>query len=223
MFARYAQHYDLFNKNKSYKKEIELIYKWAGKPKSIFDVGAGTGNYWKYYPKGTDIIGIDKSLMMVCQARDEKKYIIHADATKYMHRQKEKFDCATALFNVINYISKHKWWKNIPLKTGGFFIFDIWMKEKVDIRGFRDTVKTVGEFTRVIKPIKYDGKTVVLRIEIFKDKKICSEKHKMYIYSHKDIQKFCGKEFIIIEKKPTFGWQTWYRLKRKKPAQGEIG
>ena len=42
-----------------------------------------------------------------------------------------------------------------------------------------------------------------------------SEMHTMYIYSEKDIRKFCGKEFKIVDKKETETWQTWWKLKKK--------
>ena len=139
--------------------------------------------------------------------------IIHADITKYKHRG--RFDCATALFDVLNYIPKHDWWKNIPLDSGGFFIFDIWDRENVEKDGFRMTTKEVEGIKRVITPLRYDGKIVDLEVSIFEKSLIFSEIHRMYIWSHKDIEKFCGKNFEIVEVKATESWQKWYKLRRK--------
>ena len=211
MFAKYAHYYDLFNRDKPYKDEIEFVYQWADKPKSIFDIGAGTGNYWRHYPKGTDIFGIDKSRDMAHQ----NKNIVCGDITHYKH-SKERFDCATALFDVLNYIQKHDWWKNIPVSPGGFFIFDVWSKEKVDKEGFKETWKEVQGIGRNISLIKYDGQTVDLKIELFSEVgKFSEEHHRMYLYSRSAIERFCGDEFEIVDVKPTKRWQTWYKCKRK--------
>lgn len=209
MFSKYAQYYDILNSQKPYKKEIEFVYKWAGKPKTILDLGAGTASYWKYYPKETQILGVDKSQSMVRKDRQ----VICADITTYKHLG--NFDCVTALFDVINYIPKHDWWVNIPIEKGGYFIFDIWDKKKVDAEGFQKTFKRIGTVSRVIEPISYDGKTAKLEIEVVDGAFHCEEIHTMYIYSNEDIKRFCGNEFVIDAIKPTKRWQTWYRLKKR--------
>ena len=184
MFNSYARYYDLFNQDKPYRKEIEFVFKWADKPKSIFDIGAGTGSYWKYYPKETVLVGVDKSRGMAHHSKD----IAYADITTYKHG-KERFDCATALFDVINYIPRHDWWKSIPVKKGGYFIFDIWDKEKVLADGFKETLKRIDGIIRKITPVKFDGQQVDLDIKIINGKKEFSERHKMYVYSQKKKQK----------------------------------
>ena len=215
MFYKYAQYYDVFNYDKPYDTEISFVYEWADKPRSIIDIGCGTANYWDYYPAGTEIIGIEKSRYMGSKADK----IICADITNY--KTKERFDCATALFNVINYIPSHGWWKNIPVKPGGFFIFDIYDKKKVDIEGFKETEKVVGGFgvegiRRIIKPSRYDGKSVNLNIQVYGEQgKLVEENHRLYIYSLRNIEKFCGDNFKIVDVKPTNKWQTWYKLLRK--------
>lgn len=210
MFDRYADYYERFNQDKPYKKEIEFVYKWAKRPKSIFDIGAGTGNYWKFYPKGVDIFGVDKSPHMA----HNKNNKVCADITTYKHPFREQYDCATALFDVLNYIPKHKWWKNLPIKKGGYFIFDIWDKNKIDKDGFRETVKNVNGVLRYIRPIMVSVKEVSLDISIYNGKNIFSETHRMYLYTHRDIELFCDREFEIVEVNPTKTWQTWYKLRR---------
>ena len=212
MFNSYANYYDLFNQDKPYKKEIEFVYRWAGKPKSIFDIGCGTANYWKYYPKKTRIFGVDKSESMIDQSKDHSE-ILKADITKI--KIESQFDCATALFDVINYIQKHDWWNKIPVKQGGYFLFDVWDTEKINKEGFRTTIKNVKNISRNIIPINHDGKSVELLIDIYVGKKVFREKHKMYLHTHADIVKFCGKEFEIDSVKATNTWQIWYKLRRK--------
>jgi len=206
---RYVKFYDLFNSAKPYQKEIEFVYEWAKKPRSVFDIGAGSANYWKFYPLGVTLVGVDKSSAMA----EKNKNVICADIMEYKHPS--VFECATALFNVINYIPQHNWWKNLPLEKGGHFIFDIFDKKKVDEDGFQETFKNIDGIYRLITPVNYDGRNVDLRIEVFARKEVIVEHHKMYIYSHDEILKFCGDEFEVVEVKPTERWQKWYKLRRK--------
>ena len=205
----YAAHYDTIYKDKPYEEEVKFVYEWAGKPKWIFDIGCGSASYWKYYPPGTGLIGIDRSRSM---AKDSNQ-IIYADITKY--KPNGKFDCATALFDVLNYIPRHDWWKNIPVKKGGYFIFDIWDKKKVDKEGFRETSKQIDYVFRRVTPRGYDGKKVNLLIEVMDEFGHGAEEHTLYIYSDKDIKKFCGKEFEIVDIKSTKTWQRWFKCRRK--------
>ena len=102
------------------------------------------------------------------------------------------------------------------MKKGGHFIFDIWDSKKVRREGFRTTVKKVGNYTRTITATR-NTKVVSLWIRVSVGKKLLfNEEHTMYLYTEKDIQKFCGDSFKIEEIKPTDRWQTWIKLKRIK-------
>ncbi len=211
-FKKYSELYDTINSDKPYKKEINFVYEWAKKPRSIVDIGCGTAAYWRHYPPGVDVIGIEKSKSMI--ARSDFKCRIHNfDITTAAPNW--KLDTATALFQVINYIPRHDWWKNIPVKKGGYFIFDMWDKERVDKDGFQETSKMVDGVFRIIRPINYDGKSVDLKIDVWSAEDYFQESHKMYLYSSLDIQRFCGNEFEIVAVKPTKRWQTWYKCRRK--------
>ena len=209
----YSQLYDLFNLDKPYQKEVEFVYDWAGDPKSILDIGCGTGNYWGYFPKGVTILGVDRSKPMILS--NTSGLAINADITRFKFKDDVKFDCATALFDVINYIPKHGWWKNLPIRKGGTFIFDTWSKSKVLSDGFKTTVKEVGSTFRRITPLKSDDKSVDLLIEVGIGQKLTSEIHTLYLHGHEDIQRFCGKEFDLEEVRDTGSWQRWYRLRKK--------
>jgi SAM-dependent methyltransferase len=218
MFARYAKFYDLLNQDKPYKKEIEFVHRWAARPKSILDIGCGTASYWKYFPKNTRILGVDKSPHMIGQLKfPPMTSIIEMDISKYRVPVKGKFDCVTALFDVLNYIPNHGWWKRLPLKRGGYFIFDIWDQRKVNSQGFEPTKKEKGGVSRGIFPMGYSpiSKEVGLKILVCADGQYAQETHVMYVHGHDDIVRFCGKEFEIVDVKPTETWQTWYKLKRK--------
>lgn len=204
MFKKYAQHYNYCYKDKPYKQEIEFVYNWAGKPHSICDLGCGTTSYWKYFPEDIFIIGIEKSKEMR-ELSENKNLILLGDITKV--KMVMKFDCITALFDVINYIPRHNWWDNIPVKIGGYFIFDIWDKDKVNKDGFKVTKK----HNKTTVPSRQGDKVI---LNLFSPE--YSELHTMYLYSEKDIVRFCGKNFKIVDKKETKSWQTWYKLERIK-------
>lgn len=214
MFAKnYSQYYDLFHKDKPYKQETKFVYEWAMKPKSILDIGCGTAIYWKYFPRATEIMGIEKSKQMINgHAKDGK--IICADVSE-LPLGFEKFDSAMALFNVINYIPINDWWKKIPIKKGGYFIFDIWNKSKVMRDGFKTTTKVIGDVFRRITPDRWDNNSVDLKIEFGNQKDYSVEFHRMFLHSHKDILGFCGKHFELVCVKQTDSWQTWYKCRRK--------
>lgn len=211
----YARYYDLFNRSKDYKGEIEFIYEWAEKPKLITDLGCGTANYWQYYPEDVFIRGLEISKDMIDQSRYKNKIlngnILNFDWDKF----KVKGDLVTALFDVINYVPEHKWWKDIPLEKGGYFIFDIWDKKKIDKEGFRMTKKTVDKKIRIIYPGLYRMGFAELDI-LVKDAGVeMRERHRLYIWDDDDIERFAGVYFDIVEIKPTKTWQKWYKLKRK--------
>lgn len=209
MFSRpYAKLYDLFNEDKPYKKEIQFVHRWAGKPRSIFDIGCGTGSYWKHYPKGTHVVGIERSKDMA----EQGERIVFADAMTF--KTGAKFECATSLFHAINYIPRHDWWKNIPVKKGGYFIFDIWDSQKVDNDGYQKTFKQIGKVWRRITPVDWNSHYVDLNIEFWDGEKLHEEKHRMYLYSNEDIKKFSKGIFKIVEVKETERWPIWYKLRR---------
>jgi hypothetical protein len=132
--------------------------------------------------------------------------------------KKSKYHCVTALFDVINYIPDHSWWKSLPVKKGGYFIFDIFDKEKVDREGFKTTIKERGNIERYIRPLEYNGKIALLKIYLTgydNQEFFTSEKHRIYVWSMKDIKRFCRGIFDIVEVKKTKKWQTWVKLRRK--------
>lgn len=221
-FGEYARYYDLIYKDKPYEKECKFVDGWADYPHFILDIGCGTSSYWKYFST-EHIHGIEKSKEMINQSLF-KDYIKHADITKIdpkilylMHIH--SYNCITALFDVINYIPTHKWWKHLPLRKGGYFIFDIWDKKKVDKDGFSYTEKKIGDFYRIMRPVQVHDQLKIyiylVKRSAYEDKVFVWEIHNVYIWSEKDIKKFCGKEFKIVDKKETDTWQVWYKLQKK--------
>ena len=215
MFANaYATHYDVLNSSKKYKDEIDFVYKWAGRPARILDVGCGSAQYWRHFPPGVGLTGIEKSAEMRAISPFKSK-IRSMSVTQMAEFTTERpFPCVTALFDVCNYTPDLFWWLKLPLMKNGYFIFDVWDKEKVDRDGFKQTVKRVGDVTRVITPISYDGKEAKLEVSITISGIETKEIHIMTIHSIDDIWEACGNKFVVDDIKKTKGWQTWYRLQK---------
>lgn len=216
IFSDYAKYYDLFNNKKPYRKEAQFVYKWAGKPKSIFDIGPGTARHWNYYPKGTILTGVEKSRKMI-EASKHKTAIFEDDIQTYQHYEALYgiFDCATALFQVINYIPTHDWWDKLPILKGSAFIIDIWSAKKAIKDGFDRTLKQKNGVSRMIVPVKQSRNAIDLEVIITKGEQEFKECHTMYLYTLNDISKFCRDDYEIAEVKETESWQTWIKLIRK--------
>ena len=233
MFKKYAKFYDCLYSDKPYRKEIQFIYSWANCPKSILDIGAGTASYWDYFPEKAMVVGIEKSGEMIKKSK-HSKFILEMDILDLRGKVRipciasemplegggglpillgYPFDAVTALFDVINYIPDHSWWEYLPLKQGGYFIFDIWDYEKVMDEGFNVTTKKFGKLTRTIYPFVF-GNEVRLRIEVEEGTNNYIENHVMYLFNDRDIKGFCRNRFEVVDKRATDTWQTWYKLKR---------
>ncbi len=93
----------------------------------IIDIGCGQGAFMMHLlANGISVYGIDLSVhqIKVCQA-----YNLNADVSS-LDKVTEKFNCATAIFDLINYIPKNEleqFFKNASdiLNDNGYFIFDV--------------------------------------------------------------------------------------------------
>jgi SAM-dependent methyltransferase len=143
--SAYSNLYDLIYKKKNYAKEFffikKIINKYLEKPKSILDLGCGTGNYSNLMTKlGLEVVGIDRSKYMLSIAK--KKYR-NKSKLKFFHSSiqnlniKKKFDIVSALFHILSYQTKLRDIKNFffnsrrHLKKNGLLIFDFWFKDGV--------------------------------------------------------------------------------------------
>ncbi len=126
LYATIEEHLD-------FKEEIEHLYNsiahivFAINPTSVIDIGCGQGDFCQILESnGLKTLGVDLSQKQIQIAQSKK---IDAQCID-IKDCKEKFDCATAVFDVINYIPKNNIKEFLThtynlLENNGYFIFDI--------------------------------------------------------------------------------------------------
>ncbi len=145
IFGRdYADVYDAFYKTKDYKREVDLIERilreeGAGGPRTLLDLGCGTGNHaLPLAQRGHTVVGVDQSEAMIARAREKSAGLPEASRLEFrqgdirdvdLHR---RFDAVVMMFTVLGYMHD-RGDVDLALRTarrhlgpGGLFIFDIW-------------------------------------------------------------------------------------------------
>ena len=142
VFGSYADHYDLFYKNKGYAAECRflggLFSRYAGRPvREVLDLGCGSGGHaLALARRGYRVTGIDASGRMLKIARAKAA---RANLSLKLARAKlqdfelpGRFDAAICMFSVIDYLVKDRDIKHMltgvrrHLRPGGVFICDFW-------------------------------------------------------------------------------------------------
>jgi len=216
IFSNYAKYYDLIYSDKPYKKEADFVYKWAKKPKTILELGCGTGQHAKYLCKKSLIFGIDISQEMLDKAyRHKNIYYALSDIDKNLLKL-PKFTCILAMFNVLGYVLLEDCIQYLPIQKGGYFIFDVWdakkMAEnppKVSVTHFKDWLR-IGTPTLISKRLLKINYKIVYMEEIRTE-----ENHYVQGYYREDIEKLCEKmHYKISGIKETDSWTVWYKLQK---------
>ncbi len=140
MYEGFAYVYDKLTADIDYSKwadYIESIFEKTGaKPKSLVDLGCGTGSFCsEMAARGYSVIGIDRSADMLSCAKN--KAIEKGLDVLYIQQDMADFElfeateCIVSLLDSVNYITDKRKLKRMfrrvreNLKTGGLFIFDI--------------------------------------------------------------------------------------------------
>lgn len=215
IFSEYAKFYDLIYKDKPYKKEANFVYKWANKPKTILELGGGTGKHAKYWKNKAQVESIEQSKEMA-YLNDCVSYI--SDIRTFNYYTLPKVDAVFAMFNVVGYADLIYYMNKLPIKKGGYFIFDCWDGGMIETEPPTYNCKTFGNIDRLIVPIitKYSP-YLKLQITIVKDNKpILTEDHIVRSYFQDEIEELCRVgNFELWEKKDEKGWTSWYKLKKR--------
>ena len=211
MFKEYAQYYNLIYKKRAYKAEAEMVYRWAGKPSLIVDLGCGTGLHHKYWK--CSVIGIEQSNEMLKQVKPRKN-CVYIQADIETDRNFIGMSCYTALFNVVGYCNLDMIMGRLQQEKGGIFIFDVWDMDKFEKSGgFQKKIKKFKWGNIEIFPHWNEFKEIILEIKVAPNKREpFSEFHSVLPYPLKHIEELCQKYGYIGIKKNGTGWTTWYKL-----------
>ena len=127
LYAKIEQYLDFEEEVISLHKEfLSLVFE--KKLNNILDIGCGQGAFVKaLHENSIDAFGIDLSDE---QIKIAKKNGIKNVSSVPLSQIKDKYHCATAIFDVINYIPKNGIKTffdevNLVLNQGGYFIFDV--------------------------------------------------------------------------------------------------
>lgn len=169
----YAEQYDRLYAEKDYQSECDLVEKafalvGGERPKSLLDVGCGTGKHAVEFAKrGYSVVGVDLSESMLSHARttatalppyNQPKFIC-GDARDFECTQ--KFDSAIMMFAVIGYLTENEdavaAFRNIRdhLEPGAPFACDFW---------YGPSVLSTRPSNR-IRVLDYDGLQVIRSTE----------------------------------------------------------
>ena len=156
-FEVFAEYYDklYLKRGKNYEKEVgvlEGIIKQTEfrKPKTLLDVGCGTGSHLKYFSRNLNCTGVDISKRMIKIARKKVSGAKFEVANMVSLRLKERFDVITCLFSAIGYVQSFnnlvKTLVNFHehLNDNGIVIVEPWVFKK-DFRTGRVSLDTVED------------------------------------------------------------------------------
>lgn len=209
VFVNYSRYYDLLYQDKNYPGEVQflcsLLDRYAGKPKSLLELGCGTGVHAALMAShGYQVHGIDMSEQMLIQAKARQASLPKETAERLVFTRDDlrslslngKFDAVISLFHVMSYqvddvdlLAAFKTAKH-HLREGGVFIFDCWYgpavlteRPSVRVKRWEDDVV---EVTRIAEPhIHVNQNYVDVQYQVFiKDKvtdsvEIVAESHAM--------------------------------------------
>ena len=126
LYARIEEYLDFEEEVRRLHKEfLGLVFK--KKPNTVLDIGCGQGAFLEHLKfNDVEAFGIDLSVeqIKICQNKGLNV------ACMPLENVSETFDCATAIFDVVNYIPKKELQNffsqaNVVLNQGGYFIFDV--------------------------------------------------------------------------------------------------
>lgn len=202
-------------RDKPYKKEAEFVYNWAKKPKTILELGCGTGQHARYWASKAKITAVDRSLDMLKLAYRHKN-IKYLNQNIYELNFDKEFDCVVAMFNVMGYCCLHYILECLPIKAGGYFIFDAWNAGKFKILPPGPRVKFLPYGYRVSIPQQLDERSLKIDFIITQNNRIeVFESHDVHGFFDKDVKVISeANNFKIIDIKKTKNWTQFWKLQK---------
>lgn len=179
-FKDYAHYYNMFYKDKDYRKEAEDVknlfdHYAANSIKNVLNIGCGTGKHDIALSKlGYFVHGIDLSKEMITIAQQDSKEAVGLEfevGDARVYRTQKKYDAVCSLFHVMSYQNKTEdvlqVMKSVydALDSFGLFLFDVWygpgvLTERPEVR-----MKQIEDekylIFRIASPVMHPNENVV--------------------------------------------------------------
>ena len=179
VFDKEALYYDLFHRDKNYKREAKLIRRKHPKAKTILEIGAGTGNLTVELERlGFVVDAVEPSLMMLAYFKGDRTRTHNTTIQDFIPPRK-KYDIILALYDVLNYIPHRDYWQVVYMlnQLSVYKIVEIWNRYD-EVKPL--TIKKAKGATRVRLGFKW-GNTAQLWF-IYWGKGLVINYHKLYFH-----------------------------------------
>jgi len=139
-YEHFSKVYDDFSTNyDNYRDFIDkAILQYAGNAHSLLEVGCGTGNILQLFADRYEIAGLDISPSQLEQARKKLPGVPFYQMDMADFYLERNFDIVLCMYDAINHLLEYEDWIKTfrcvrnHLNTGGVFIFDMTMLEKLN-------------------------------------------------------------------------------------------
>jgi len=169
-----SSYYDLFHKDKDYKKEALKIKKMFPKAVTVLEIGCGTGNMTVELEKlGFDVLGIDPSKGMLKKFKGKKSVWCTLEGLSY---PKKKYDLVLALYDVLNYIPEFETALNKMSRLGNQVYYEVWPDQPVKLYMY----KRIGKYKRIRLGFKFESEAYLWYI--YWGKGLVIDFHKLYLH-----------------------------------------
>jgi SAM-dependent methyltransferase len=243
VYDRFAEHYDLIYKEiVDYEKETDdfekLFAKFCRKkPRSILDIGCGTGSHSLLLSKrGYSVTGIDIAKRMIALAKrkasEEKsdvEFLVQDMRNIDLHR---RFDCAICAFGGFGYVLTYADLTRVfeglgkHLNSEGIFVFEFWNVGGIKPSPYQTWMKIEGKSFVLyrLSESNFDAQTNILTVDFNfielhdgKPAETFSETHKIRCYTAPEIKKYLEDNgFALVS---VFDWGTKGLMDFKLPGK----
>lgn len=158
------------------------------------DLGCGVGTLCDFlYNKGIKTTGIDisKDMIDICKRKNNNINFFVSDMTKYI--SEEKYDLITLTCDVVNHILEEDKlgiiFSNVynMLNDNGYFIFDIYNKEKLTLNN--DIISNRDDGVKVYYYITEQKSLINTNVKVLKNEKL--------VYEYDVLEKLYDIDFIM--------------------------
>jgi len=242
----YAGIYDEIYASKDYRSEcdfVQALYErltGRARPRSVLDLGCGTGRHLSHFPSDAVRIGVDQSLSMVTEARGRglpSIEFIHSRIGDF--RSPTAFDLVYSLFHVINYHVSDPELRAFfltlrsTLSPDGIAVIDSWNRAAWTMDPPGDRVRFLRDDRSLIRAtqtdVDYSRDRVLLKILTFLRtptgtfELLPIEEHEMRAFTPLSIAEMAAEAGLeIVDSGPAYeagrppeesDWFAWYALR----------